>query len=47
MSVKALSLHYHELIEKITEHEAKIYLTVNDYILDKVFDKIKETIDIA
>ena len=32
---------------KIKEHEGKKYLMVNDYILDKVLDKIKKTIGIA
>ena len=43
-SVKMLSLHYHELMGKIKEHEQKTYLIVNDYMLDKVLDKTKETI---
>ena len=47
MSIKMLSLHHHELMGKITKHEAKKYLMVNDYMLDKVLDKIKETIGIA
>ena len=42
-----LSLHYHELMEKIEEHKEKEYLMVNDYMLDKVLDKIKETIGIV
>ena len=46
-STKTLSLHYHELMGKIEEHERKKYLMVNDYMLDKVFDKIKETIGIV
>ena len=45
--IKKLSLCYHEFIGKIKEHEGKKYLIVNDYILDKVLDKIKETIGIA
>ena len=32
---------------KIEEHKGKRYLMVNDYMLDKVLDKIKETIDIS
>ena len=45
-SVKILSLHYHELIEKIEDHEGKNYLMVDDYILNKVLDKIKEIIGV-
>ena len=32
---------------KIEEHKGKRYLMVNDYMLDKVLDKIKETICIV
>ena len=39
-----LCLHYNESMGKIKEHEGKKYLMVNDYILDKVLDKIKKTI---
>ena len=46
-SIKMLSLHYHELMGKIKEHKGNKYLMVNDYILDKVSDKIKETISIV
>ena len=42
-----LCLHYNELMGKIKENEGKKYLMVNDYILDKVLDKIKKTIGIA
>ena len=42
-----LSLHYHELIEKIEEHEGEKYLMVDNYMLDKAFDKIKEIIGIG
>ena len=45
--MKMLSLHYHELMGRIEEHEGQKYLMVNDYMLDKVLDKIKETIDIS
>ena len=38
---KCSGLHYHEIMGK---HEGKIYMMVNDYILDKVSDKIKEAI---
>ena len=39
---KLLNLYYHELIGKTEEHEENEYLMVNDYMLDKVLDKIKE-----
>ena len=45
--MKMLSLHYHELMGRIEEHEGQKYLMVNDYMLDKVLDKIKETICIV
>ena len=41
-SIKILTLHYHELIGKIEEHEGKNYLMVNDYMLEKVLNKIKK-----
>ena len=41
-SIKILILHYHELIGKIEEHEGKNYLMVNDYMLEKVLNKIKK-----
>ena len=41
---KCSGLHYHEIMGK---YERKIYMMVNDYILDKVSDKIKETIVIV
>ena len=41
-----LSLHYHKLMGKLEEYEKKVHLMVNDYVLDKVLDKIKETIGI-
>ena len=44
-SIKMSSLNYHEM-EKIEEHEGKKYLMVDDYIIDKVLDKIKEIIRI-
>ena len=43
-SIKMLGLHYHKLRERIEEPEGKIYLMVDDYMLDKVLDKIKELI---
>ena len=42
-----LSLHYHELMSKTEEHKRKKYLMINDYMLDKVLDKIKEAIGIV
>ena len=39
-----LGLHYHKLRERIEEPEGNIYLMVDDYMLDKVLDKIKELI---
>ena len=42
-----LSLHYHELMRKTEEHKRKKYLMINDYMLDKVLDKIKEAIGIV
>ena len=41
-SIKILILHYHELIGKIEEHEGKNYLMVNDYMLEKVLNKIQK-----
>ena len=37
-----LSLHYHKLMGKIEEREEKKYFMVNDYMLDKVLDKINK-----
>ena len=34
-SIKMLSLHYHKLMGKIEEHQRNIYLTVDDFILNK------------
>ena len=39
-----LSLYYHELIGEIKKNEGKKYLMINDYMQEKVLDKIKETI---
>ena len=36
-----LSLCCHELMGNIQEHGGKKYLMVNDYVLDKVLDRIK------
>ena len=46
-SIKMLSLHYHELMGNIKEHEGKKYLMADDYMLDKVLEKIKEIISIG
>ena len=35
------SLHYHELMGKIEEPEGQKCLVVDDYMLDKVLEKIK------
>ena len=45
-SIQMLSLHYHELMGKVKKTEKK-YLIVNDYMLDKVLDKIKKATGIA
>ena len=44
--IKLLSLRYHELMGKIEEHKGKKYLTVDDYLINKVLDKIKGIIGI-
>ena len=46
MLVRMLSLYYHELIGKIEEHEGKMYLMIDDYMLDKRLSKIKMIIGI-
>ena len=46
MSVRMLSLYYHELLGKIEEHEGKMYLMIDDYMLDKRLSKIKMIIGI-
>ena len=45
-SIKILVLHYHLLMGRIKEHEESKYLMGDDYMLDKVLDKIKEIIGI-
>ena len=40
-----LSLHYQKLLENIEEHQKKC-LVVDDYIINKVLDKIKGIINI-
>ena len=37
-----LSLHYHKLTRTTEKHEGRKYLTVDDYMLHKVLDKMKE-----
>ena len=41
-----LSLHYHEFMGKIEECKAKKQLVVDDHMLDKVLDEIKEIVGI-
>ena len=44
---KMLGLHYHELIKQINKHEGKKKcLMVDNDMLDKILDKIKEIIGI-
>ena len=38
-----LSLHHYELTGEIKEHDGKKYLMVDDYMLNKVLENIKET----
>ena len=45
-SIKLLGLRYHQLMGKIEEHKGKKYLTVDDYLINKVLDKIKGIIGI-
>ena len=45
-SLKTLSMYYHGLMTKTEEHEGKKIFMVDDYLLGKIFDKIKEIIDI-
>ena len=45
-STRMLSLNYHQIIGKIEEPEGRKYLMVDDFMLDKVLDKIKEIIGI-
>ena len=40
------SLHYHELMGNIEKHEEKKYLIIDDYMLGKILDKIKEIIGV-
>ena len=41
-----LSLYFYKLMGKIKEHEEKNYLMIDDYMVDKVLDKIKEIVGI-
>ena len=41
-SIKMLSMHYHDLMGKIEEHEGKKYLMVDNNVVDKALDEIKE-----
>ena len=41
-----LSQYYHKLIRKVKKHEGKKYLMIDDYVPDKILDKIKEIIGI-
>ena len=45
--IKMHRLHYHKLMGNIKEYEGKKYLMINDDMLGKVSDKIKETIVIV
>ena len=45
-SIKILLLHYHLLMGRIEEHEGSKHLMGDEYMLDKVLDKIKEIIGI-
>ena len=41
-SIKMLSMHYRDLMGKIEEHEGKKYLMVDNNVVDKALDGIKE-----
>ena len=41
-----VSQYYHEWKGKVKEHVGKKYLIINDYMIDKALDNIKETIGI-
>ena len=43
-SMKCFSLYFYKLMGKIKEHERKKLLMADDYMVDKVLDKIKEII---
>ena len=40
-SITKLNLYYEKFIGRVEEYEGKKYLMVDDYALDKVWDKIK------
>ena len=40
-TITMFSLYYRKLMGKIKEHEGNSYLIVEDYVLDKVLDSIK------
>ena len=44
--IKTLRLHYHELMGKIKKHKGKKYLMLDDYMLNKKLNRIKEIIGI-
>ena len=46
-SIKILSLYDHELLGKFEEREEKKYLMVDNYMLNKVLERIEEIIDIG
>ena len=37
-----LNLYYHELMGKVKEHKGKKYLMLDDYVLDKVLERLKK-----
>ena len=39
--IRMLCLHFYELLGIIKDNKGKKYLMVNNYMLDKVLDKIK------
>ena len=41
-----ISLYYYELVGKVKKHEGKNTLMIDSYVVDKVLDKIKETVAI-
>ena len=41
-SIKMLSLNFHELMRKIKKYQGKKYSMVNNYMLDKVLQKINK-----
>ena len=36
-----LNLYYHKLTRKVKQHQRAKYVMINDYVLNKVLDKIK------